>query len=552
MPVLRLLLVLLLSAAPALSATFGTPVQHPVPLVDLAYDQARKRLYVLSPGSNTLEIYDTSGKTPSLLAKGGAIAVDTDPISLAISLPDATGKSPYLYVACYTGGVIDKIDLNALTKSGAISLPANPQAVAVGADGKLLISTAGTAQGTFVLTTYDPGAATSSALQAIAVAPPAPSAPTVPPPNGLPYLAVRAHLVATPDGTSIIGVHELANNTRTVFVYQVSSATMLRSRNVPVASPVLAVSADGSRFISGNLLFDTASLTVLAQQNTTNSPFVFSRTPNFTTITNQGGAVFLPNGSQLLTAYNIVPVANPAAQSNTAQLLVNTPNNLLIQLGIQLPQNLSGKMVITPDGATIYALSTSGFLVLPIATLSAGTAAPPIAIPDSNVALLASDQCGALASQNSATIPVRNVGGSQLTVTAQVLTSAATSTTVRATARNYGADITATFNPAVSRSTLGTATAGPVADSVGAGGEHHPHRARLPELPQFGNRRRPHPCRYRRHHHGPHRYPRRYPAPAAVHRQPGTEPNRSLRYARDGVSVAYRRRPVAAVDRPWD
>jgi uncharacterized protein (TIGR03437 family) len=218
------------------------------------------------------------------------------------------------------------------------------------------------------------------------------------------------------------------------------------------------VSADGSRFVSGNLLFDTGTLAVVAQQNTTNSPFIFTNGANFTTLTNQGGAVFLPSGAQLLTAYNIVPVASPAAQTNTAQLLVNTPNNLLIQLGIQLPQNLAGKMVITPDGATIYALSTSGFLVLPISTLSAGTSAPPIAIPDSNVALLASDQCGVLASQNTATVPVRNVGGSRLTVTAQVLTTTTTSTTVRTTAKTYGADVSATFNSTVARTTLGTAT----------------------------------------------------------------------------------------------
>ena len=41
----------------------------------------------------------------------------------------------------------------------------------------------------------------------------------------------------------------------------------------------------------------------------------------------------------LITAYNIVPVAVPAAKANTAQLLFNSPDNLLIQLGIQLTLN---------------------------------------------------------------------------------------------------------------------------------------------------------------------------------------------------------------------
>jgi uncharacterized protein (TIGR03437 family) len=455
MPAFRPLLVGFLSVFPALCATFGTPVQHPSPLVDLTYDQARKRLYVLSPLSNTLEIYDTTAKTPTLLARGGTIAVDANPIALAMS---RSGR--YLWVACYQAGVIDQIDLQTLAKVNTISLPANPEAVAVGYDERLLISTIGTPQGQFVLTIYDPNSSSiTSAVQSITVAPPAPGIPTVPPPNGLPKLAVRAHLAATPDGQTIIGVHEPGTaNTRTVFVYQVSSATMLRSRSVAIATPVLAVSADGSRFLSGHLLFDTATLSVLGQQNATNSPFVFSPGANFTTMANQGGAAFLPDGSELLAAYNIVPLQNPAAQSNFSQLLVNTPDNLLIQLGIQLPQNLAGKMVITPDGSTIYALSTSGFLVLPVSTLKPGTTSSPIAIPDSNVALLAADQCGVLGAQGTATIPVRNVGGGRITLSAQVLATTSTSATLRTASKTYGGDVTAVFNSTVSRTTLGTAS----------------------------------------------------------------------------------------------
>jgi len=40
------------------------------------------------------------------------------------------------------------------------------------------------------------------------------------------------------------------------------------------------------------MLFETSTLMVLAQQNAANSPFVFPAGANFTTATNQGGAVF--------------------------------------------------------------------------------------------------------------------------------------------------------------------------------------------------------------------------------------------------------------------
>jgi hypothetical protein len=247
------------------------------------------------------------------------------------------------------------------------------------------------------------------------------------------YFAGKSQLQATPDGTRIVGVNQQAT-TRTVFVFDVASSTVLASRTIAATSPILAVSPDGSEFLSGPMLFETSTLLVLAQQNTTNSPFVFASGANFTTQTNQGGAVFLPDGSELLTAYNIVPVQNPAAKPNTSQLLVNTPDSLLIQMGVMLPENLGGKIVISSDGATMYAISQSGFLV----ASTAGLKTSPVAIPDTNVTLLVNDQCGVTASQNSAVIPVRNQGGGKLTVTAQVLTSAATSAQVRVSAKSYG------------------------------------------------------------------------------------------------------------------
>ncbi len=267
-------------------------------------------------------------------------------------------------------------------------------------------------------------------------------------------------MVATPDGKTIVGVHEQAA-ARAVWVYDVASATVLRSRTLnnsgSSASPptgILAVSPDGSRLISGSILFDTASLLVLAQQSTSNAPFTFTAGANFATQTTQGGAVFTSDGSELLTAYNIVPVESPTAQVNTSMLLVNTPGNLSIQTGFQLPEQLSGKMAITSDNATIYAISESGFIQLPIGTLQSTS---PIAVPDANIALLATDQCGVTAALNSATIPVRNAGGGKMSVTAQVLNTTSTSVTVKAASKSYGADVTVQINSTVSK-TLGTAT----------------------------------------------------------------------------------------------
>gem|GEM_PF-416512 len=446
MYVFRPLVLLFLSALPSLAATFGTVVAHSQPLADLVLDEARKRLYVVNTASNQVEVYGTNTNPPR---QTNIVKTDAVPLAIAMS---RSGKS--LYVACYGASSLDIIDLTSATfASQSVTLAASPEGLAVGFNEKVLISTIGTGVGQDVLITFDPTVAASQALGTVVIAPAAPSAPSLPPPNGAMALASHARLQASQNGRTIIGVHDLANNTRTVYVFDVNSSTILASRNIPVISPVVAVSADGSRFVSGPTLFETSSLLVLAQQSAINSPFVFPTGANFNTQTSQGGAVYAQTagGPVLVTAYNIVPELT-SASSNTSQLLFNNPDNLLIELGIQIPETLSGKMVITSDSATIYAISQSGFMVLPIGTLPQ----VPIAIPDSNVALLASDQCGVTASQNSAVIPVRNAGGRTLTATVQVLTTTATSVTTKVTSRSYGGDVTAQFNSAAAR-TLGTA-----------------------------------------------------------------------------------------------
>src|SRR5450759_2981748 len=439
-------LLLVLSALPCLAATFGTVVPHAQPLADLVIDEARRRLYVVNTYSSTVEVYATNVSPPRLIPANSSIKVGRTPLSVAMS---RSGR--YLYVACYDDSTLDIIDLNSASLSSVSKgLDAKPQGVAVGFNEKVLISTIGTGTGAELLITYDP---VTGKTQPLSVAPPAPVAPALPPPNGIMYLAGKSRLQASQDGKLIIGVN-LQAASRTVFVFDVASSIVLGNRVVPVISPTLAVSPDGSKFLSGPMLFDTQTLAVLAQQNTVNSPYVFPATANFNVQTSQGGAVFTPDCTALLAAYNIVPTSVPATPANASQMTVNTPDTMLIQLGIELQENQGGKMVITSDGATPYAISQSGFMVLPIGTLRN----QPLALPDSTVALLASDQCGVTAALNSAIIPVRDIGGGRITVTVQALATTTTTATVRATAKTYGGDVTAQFS-AVAARTLGTAAA---------------------------------------------------------------------------------------------
>ncbi len=444
----RALCLLAAAVLPSAGATFGTVVTHAQPLADLVLDESRQRLYVVNTDANAVEVFSTKTNPPSLTS---TIPTGATPLAAALS---RAGNS--LYVACYGASAITIVDLTSASfATTSVALAAKPQGIAVGFNELVLISTIGTGTGADVLVTYNPLAAANNALAAITIGPPAPTAPSLPPPSNDMALAAHSRLVASLDGTKIVGVNETSTTARSAFVFDVASATVVGARTLTGATTILAAAPDGSTFVTGNMLIQSSSMLVLAQQSAVNAPFVFPSTANFTTETNQGGAVYATGsgGLELITGYNITPVQSPAVKSNTAQLLINSPTNMLISLGIMLPENLGGRMVITSTSATIYAISQSGFMVLPIGTLSG----EPIAQPDSQVALLASDQCGVTAALNSATIPVRNVGGGKITPTVQLISTTSTSAEASIKSASYGGNVTVSFNSAAAKN-LGTAT----------------------------------------------------------------------------------------------
>jgi uncharacterized protein (TIGR03437 family) len=437
MHLLRRLLPLALAGMPAFCATFGTVVTGSggASYSDILLDEAHKNVYVVDSSANRIDVY--SLQTKAFLS---SIKTDTQPVSIAIS---RDGKT--LYATAYTASALDIVDLtkSTLAVTGKISLPASPEGVAVGADGRVLISTVGNS-GNNILIVYDPTQPSGKNLSNVAVTPAAPTPPTLPAPSGTAFLSYHSKLIASNDGSLIIGNNITSTSTtsgRVVFVYNTTSATVVRSRIVANLSNVLAVSPDGSRFMAGPALFDTATLAIIAQENTANSPFAFPANANFNTQTVQGGSIYSPDGTNVWAAFNFAPVANPAVAANVSRLLVNDPDNLLIKLGIQLPENLSGRMVMTAAGDTIYALSQSGFMILPISTLSQS----PLSQVDSQVEYLTNDQCGVTAQTSQAVANVTNAGKGRLTVSVQSYTLPNTGVTGLGGAGGPGGTII--FNP---------------------------------------------------------------------------------------------------------
>ena len=146
-----------------------------------------------------------------------------------------------------------------------MTLPSTPQGVEVGNDGRALISLLGTGvvagvpQGTLLV--FDRTQTASHQLLNVVV----PALPTTPVPIPVPTLprpvtTFSGKLLRTPNGQFIVGVLTPTVATTYVFVYEVASGVVLRNRTISGASSVLSMAPDGSRFMAGFSLFDTATL----------------------------------------------------------------------------------------------------------------------------------------------------------------------------------------------------------------------------------------------------------------------------------------------------
>jgi uncharacterized protein (TIGR03437 family) len=437
----------LIVAASLHAATLGRTVAVPGGASDLVLDERRARVYLIASAQNQVQIYSTQRQTFD-----SPIFTDQTPLAAAIS---RDGK--VLYVACYDSSLVDVIDLDTLAIINRVGLPARPEAIAVAADGRVLITTTGSGVGLTAnsMLLYDPSPDAPIVLAAITITPPSPGQPVFPPPSSRPFLSVRSRLVATRDGAFIAGVNTPAAGGSTVYVYEAASRTVLRSRTVVGATTTVAISDDGTRVISGSFLFDAGTMQILANQNAQNVPYPLDPRTVFTLAANQGGSVFAPDSQTLYTVYNVAPIQNPAP--NASQMMLADPDNLLVRMGIQLGDLLAGKMVISADGANIYALSDTGLAIIPVGTIMRS----PLAVPSSGVVLLTRDACGV--NPSTGTITINNPGTGRATANATLLQYAglagqaapATAPAVRTAATATTSQLVFSFNATAARA-MGT------------------------------------------------------------------------------------------------
>ncbi len=319
-------------AAVAWGGTFGRVVSLGGHASDLALDEARGVIYVANFTANRIEVISLAD-----LSRRTSMAVAAQPGSLALS-PDGR----YLLVTHCSNFAPPATAFNDMTvirlDNGArqtFFLPAPPLGVAFTRDNRALLVTS------TEFLTYEPATGALTVRETIqgllARSLPVPLA-TFPPE------IIAASLAASPDGERIYG---LTDTFRFRFDLRWQSLTVLGYVSEPSQGPrVVSVSRDGSYYLAGWVLSDWRG-TLMAQ------------------FPNPSG--LLQVGSHALDSdRGLVYAQIPGAAGEAPVLMVADADNLTVRERFNLPENLAGKAVLSADGATMYAISDSGLMVLPV------------------------------------------------------------------------------------------------------------------------------------------------------------------------------------------
>ena len=329
-------------ATAAWAGTFGTPVPIGGNASDVALDEARGVLYVSNFTANRVEVLSLADN-----AIRTSMNVAPQPGSLALS-PDGQ----YLVITHYGSwqapntnkNAITVINLNDNTRQ-TFALGAPPLGVAFGADGLALVVS------TEDVLMLDP---VSGATSVVVTASDLTSRILPVPAASFPPNIMAASVAASADGMVIYGLADFGGEKGVIrYRYDVRQRriTSFGFTSVPPMGPrVISPSRDGSYFMAGWGLF-----------NANND--LISQFKNVTGVFNVGGHAVDADA-------NTIYAQLPERGSTEPILMVLDADNLTVRERLRLPENLAGKAVLNAARDTVYAVSDSGVLVLPVGSLN--------------------------------------------------------------------------------------------------------------------------------------------------------------------------------------
>lgn len=324
--------------AAAWGGTFGKVVSIGGHASDVALDEPRGVLYIANFTANRIEVMSLANNTIQT-----SINVAAQPSALALSPDDRFLVAAHFGNAAAPGSSTNALTVIDLTSNAkqTFALGSAPLGVAFGIDGRALVVTS-TA---FLL--FDPVTGATVELDTIAGV----AAKTLPQPAGnTPASIVAASVAASADGLVIYGFGDTL-----LFRYDVTSKAIsasLYTSSPPLGPRAVSVSQDGSYFTAGWALKDSAF-------------FNISQFPNPSGALNIGTTVIDSANNRI---YAQIPA--PGATATAPVLQIVDSDNLTVRSQINLPENFVGKSALSADGSTLYGVSDSGVMVLPVGSLS--------------------------------------------------------------------------------------------------------------------------------------------------------------------------------------
>ena len=344
----------LLSSSPCVAASFGTVAPIGGHASDIALDESRGVLYIANFTANRIEVMSTADYSIRT-----SMNVAPQPGALSLS-PD----SKFLLVAHYgslaaadpSKNAITLINLNDNTRQ-TFSTGDTPLGLAFIADGRCFVVTS-----TAILL-FDP---ISGAMQSLATF--AALAKTLPQPiDTFPTQVISAALSTNPDRTFVYGIAD-SGSSQAYYYYDVRRGTLNGYFMVAAPKPLprVAVVADGSWAMVGQYRMD-ANANILAQF------------PNSLASTNIGGNAIdsrtgliyaqNPTISSTPTSTGSTP-STPAVQAAPPVLSILDPENLLVKESFSIPENITGRSILSAGNDILYTVSDSGVMIFPVGRMN--------------------------------------------------------------------------------------------------------------------------------------------------------------------------------------
>lgn len=339
--------------ATAWGGTFGQVVSIGGQAADLALDQPRGLLYIANFTANRIDVMSLANNSIQT-----SLNVAAQPSALALSPDDR-----YLVVTHYGNSSAPASSSNAvtvidLTSNGmqTFALGSPPLGVAFGADGIALLVTSTD----FLL--LDPSSGTTTELATIAGV----AAQALPQPTGTaPTSIVAASVAASGDGLTIYGY-----GSTLLFRYDVNSKSItsgLYTSSPPLGPQAVSVSQDGSYFTAGWALKDSVFYNISQFPNPSGALNVGT-----TAIDSAHNLIYaqIPPGVSTTGSSGTTGTTSTTSTATPPTLQIVASDNLTVQNQLNLPENFTGRSVLSQDGSTLYGISDSGVMVLPVGSLS--------------------------------------------------------------------------------------------------------------------------------------------------------------------------------------